>query len=1084
MVFKNIDGQLTSVFNKTQKVNSGFAMTGEEISDIVGRFNKLNLEQNTNGLIKFYDGIETKNANVADMFRDVAKQGATAQASIKGVYAAILDGNTTGLGNVKSIIDKFNSLSDTSHQKDFAKAVGQTNSQLGRYLSNVQTGSANIFKYGKQVAAATAKTIGLRVATIALNTALNFGISLLISSAITALSNYINKQKEMKEAQEEEIKNSKELVSNLKKENSTLEETIRKYSELGNKTTLTSSEKDNLLSLQEEIIDTYGREANGLDLVNGKYENNLAILREINDENLRTLKINQQKIASDAKTKYYEFGEDRGGNNGGELINFGSELFDENVLKLIEDNLPPVIKSMVALTANGISITPPDGKDKTSGYIMAYDAILEAIDKVQGRAKELGGVDLSDTPLYKSLLENQQAANELAEELENANYDYIETLFAQFKNSNGDMPDTIEEFSEWLKEFKKFANSSGDYTFGRNIDDYINEKSNLFKLDESGNVIERSAEDLVAFAKSQLESYRKTVDELLKKEETVKKAISEFNESGELTTETISGLDEAGFGAAMGVDKATGKIVLYKDKLNELINLQKQSAVSEMASQQKIISGLSEQDEETQNVCNSIERYITMLDYSGDSTSRFANILSDATDKIQEYADAYDKIVSDSSLVSAAIKEQEKYGKISGDTVKKLIDAGYKNALAYNKQTGEVVLLTDAVRNLTNEQIKNKQLEIQNEIDTVTTAIQNATKAYDSLRKSINSAWDAQMLMLYGNDIEQLNQKLVQLQEQQMIYSNPISFEDDETINKTDDETTAKTNKDFFEEKKAELDHLLAMDVIDEDEYYQKLTQLVNQYYKDKKDYLDEYRQYEEEIYKHLKQEQLNAIDEEIDRLQSVNDEKQKEIDLEEKRQALENARNQKTIAVYDSERGWIRETNRENVKNAQKDYDDAVVEQKVSELEKFKEAIENSVNVAHSDSEDVDIQTQVDSLVSIDKSILSIKDLLQKFNISYDANKLENSNALNEMVAGMANPNSFLQSAFRQNETINNNSQNINNSSRVVQVVINGDIVTSNAKDFVKQMEDIADSRFTPNFETHMNQFGKELRQYRENHR
>lgn len=237
-MFKVIDGQLTTVFNKVEKINTGFGNTKDEIENIIKNFNEYNQTQNKGALDNFYKDIASKNQNVANMFQDLAKQGASAKASVEGVYAAILDGNTTGYGNVKSVIGTFNSITDFSHQQAFAKAVGQTNKNLGEYLSNIKDSSASMKRYGSELVANTAKTIGLKVATVALNAAINLGISALIGLAVTGVTNFINKQKEMEQAQEEAIEKSKELVSNLKKENSTLEEAIQKYSEFSSKTTL------------------------------------------------------------------------------------------------------------------------------------------------------------------------------------------------------------------------------------------------------------------------------------------------------------------------------------------------------------------------------------------------------------------------------------------------------------------------------------------------------------------------------------------------------------------------------------------------------------------------------------------------------------------------------------------------------------------------------------------------------------------------------------------------------------------------------------------------------------------------------
>lgn len=135
MVFRNIDGQLTTIFNKTRNISTGFNLATDEVDKFVTRFNRINESQNFG---KRWDivqnAVSAKNANVATYFQNLATQGASARASIEGVYAAIIDGNTKGIGNVKSIISTFNSL-DATKQQAFAAAVGQTNVKKQEILS-------------------------------------------------------------------------------------------------------------------------------------------------------------------------------------------------------------------------------------------------------------------------------------------------------------------------------------------------------------------------------------------------------------------------------------------------------------------------------------------------------------------------------------------------------------------------------------------------------------------------------------------------------------------------------------------------------------------------------------------------------------------------------------------------------------------------------------------------------------------------------------------------------------------------------------------------------------------------------------
>lgn len=202
MVFKTIDGHLTSVFNKVEKVKTGFNLTNDEIQKFVNNFNAFNSNQSFGKDYEdFINKVTDKNLNVSLMFKEFAEKGASAKASVEGVYAAILDGNTKGFANVKSTMTLFNQAqqSGADNAKAFAKAVGQSNTQLGNYLGGLNGAKASLVGYGTQLAITTAKTIGLRAVTMALNTALTWVISAGASVLISWLDTVIVTEKELAE---------------------------------------------------------------------------------------------------------------------------------------------------------------------------------------------------------------------------------------------------------------------------------------------------------------------------------------------------------------------------------------------------------------------------------------------------------------------------------------------------------------------------------------------------------------------------------------------------------------------------------------------------------------------------------------------------------------------------------------------------------------------------------------------------------------------------------------------------------------------------------------------------------------------
>lgn len=121
--------------------------------------------------------------------------------------------------SAKAIMKEYNSgcKNTAMSQKDFVDAVSAGNSSLGKYLSGVKTGNANMKGYAASLVGATVKTVALEAATIALNTALTMGVSFLISAAISAISKWINAEEELAEKVSEVTSKYKEQYEELKK---------------------------------------------------------------------------------------------------------------------------------------------------------------------------------------------------------------------------------------------------------------------------------------------------------------------------------------------------------------------------------------------------------------------------------------------------------------------------------------------------------------------------------------------------------------------------------------------------------------------------------------------------------------------------------------------------------------------------------------------------------------------------------------------------------------------------------------------------------------------------------------------------
>lgn len=208
--------------------------------------------------------------------------------------------NFTKLSNAFKVYNN-NLNKSTQLQNAYIKAVGNQNNSLGNYLAGLNGAKASMGGYIKSLISAKAATIGLEIASTALNMALSLGVSLAITAIISQISKLIT-------AQEDARKKSLELTNSYKEQKDSLDSQIEKYKELkesldnGNlSTNEVRSVKEQLLEIQKSLIESYGTEASNLDLVNGKYREQLGLLGDLSKEKANDYITENRDTFSDAK---------------------------------------------------------------------------------------------------------------------------------------------------------------------------------------------------------------------------------------------------------------------------------------------------------------------------------------------------------------------------------------------------------------------------------------------------------------------------------------------------------------------------------------------------------------------------------------------------------------------------------------------------------------------------------------------------------------------------------------------------------------------------------------------------------------
>lgn len=200
-------------------------------------------------------------------------------ASMTG-YTVSLQGNITGFKKVSSAITQYNALATagTQKQNEFSTAVATTNGHLGGYLRGLGGAKASLGGYVNSLVSATAKTIVLQAATMALNAAVSMGITAAISLAVKGFDKLINSAKRASDAANEAFSESNSKVQQNKEEIKTLDELIQKYKELRKNENLDTDGRKQVKNLQNDIANLVGTQAQNLDLVNGKLDEEISKL--------------------------------------------------------------------------------------------------------------------------------------------------------------------------------------------------------------------------------------------------------------------------------------------------------------------------------------------------------------------------------------------------------------------------------------------------------------------------------------------------------------------------------------------------------------------------------------------------------------------------------------------------------------------------------------------------------------------------------------------------------------------------------------------------------------------------------------
>jgi len=386
---------------------------------------------------------------------------------------------------------------------------------------------------GAKLLSVSSKALG-----IALSTAFSIGIGLAIGAIVQWVYKLANAQKDAAEQ-------SKSAVQQFKEERSALQELRQSYEDIAKSGDITENSKKRLKEIQDKLLETYKLEADRLDLVNGKYTEQIQLIDESIAKKAKEQMAAMGARADQAKVKMEKQGRSR----------ISARTFSG--MEEIESYIPGLeLETMygeLGNTARFVNITGTITERKEA--LEAFINTLQAIpNKSKDLTKTINNLSTEYIKLSKSIEENQKVIDDY-EDIKNEN-DYWNTF-----------SDTISKVNDIMLQMRASNDETG---FVKQLDSLKNEM--LTTAEAQGRLADfqpKINELFARAAKTTKDVADSTGDYSNATEETAKEVESLLKELGSLN-QTIDDLNK---GNNLTATQAYEMIDKYPELANSIVKV-------------------------------------------------------------------------------------------------------------------------------------------------------------------------------------------------------------------------------------------------------------------------------------------------------------------------------------------------------------------------------------------------------------------------------------------------------------------------------------------------------------------------------
>lgn len=509
---------------------------------------------------EFVKGLVDGLANVLDTTDDIVKAIGTLPTLLAGIAAALsliknkgiftvddankiqllrsnLSGAKTKISELSLAMQRYNNVSSksASFQASYNQSLQNSKSSMAQYLLSLNGANASLAGYAAYLLKAKVATIALRVASAALNTVVTMGVSWAISALITKIGELINAEETAYNQAKEVAEASREKVENISNEQNSLSELIEKYKELAKSDMTDSTNRAEIKDIQDEITKLVGAQADNLDLVNGKLDEELAKLKDIQSTQLQTNISTFEKAYVDAadeasKKAFHEGNIVSDWNDDNNVITFdywGDAESRDKAAKIIDK----------VWKEKGYGSTFVDYEEYILGFgdrftKLIFNADLTLQDKINAindaidALENTEGFDYNNNQTWKKLVEIKDALaggeGVFTKQVEAAKTLLDELTTSEVANNNADI-DSLEDYEKYRQEI--IDNITNNKTISQAI------KDKALSSDAIETEVDNYLSTLEGFSKYYNEWYDKFASDTAKGAEEVKNRFRKSIES-------------------------------------------------------------------------------------------------------------------------------------------------------------------------------------------------------------------------------------------------------------------------------------------------------------------------------------------------------------------------------------------------------------------------------------------------------------------------------------------------------------------------------------------------------------------------